>query len=253
MSVTRPRQRLTALPLVMAGLTMAWATSALAQIELVASLDGEWVRVDSTYSPNDTMRVRIEQGQATILRVPPTVARNFTTGRQLWKGIGRDGSVQVLGSDGNYHPGVLELKGSDELRLSVKRAASGDAQVWRRAGPAIDGEWVRIAVGDRPADRLRIEARPGEAAIRFLPAAAARHLRVGSRYWQGITTGTLEVLGDDGRYRLVKYTLGPDGQRLCVHSGVQPGEELWVRPGSEEPALAELAEGTARASFCSGR
>lgn len=249
MSATRRSRGIAVLQAMVAGLMLALPAPSPAQVASVASLEGEWIRVDSTYAPNDTMRIGIVKGEATLLTVPKSVASNFVVGRRLWMEIRPDGSVQVLGSDGSYHPGVLTLEGTDVLRLSVKRQAAGDAQVWRRAGPAIDGAWVRAAVGNQPGDRMRIEVRPGEAAIRFLPANAARHLRVGTRYWREIRAATLEVLGDDGGYQSGEYRADLERQQLCVWTAGR-SVELWVRPGSEQAALSGLATGPDAAQPC---
>lgn len=194
------------------------------------ALGGEWIRVASNNNPNDQMRIRISGSQASLLRVPASVHTAFRVGQQLWMGISVSGSVQVRGSDGRYYPGTLRLSGVDELTLVIDQSAPGDDQVWRRAGPTVDGDWVRIAPGDATADGTRILVDQEQATVRFLAAAAPRSLRIGTRVWQGIGAGgSVQVMDRNGRYQGASLRLeGAD--RLWVEAPWLPSPELWVRP-----------------------
>src|SRR5690606_37474174 len=104
----------------------------------------------------------------------------------LWQRLNPDGTVQVLGSDGGYHPGRLRMEGTDVLRLQLAAAVPGSAQTWRRAGPSIDGDWVLVAKRGDPQDGMRVRADGAEGAIRFLPPGAPRSFRVGSVLWRDV-------------------------------------------------------------------
>src|SRR5690606_1597455 len=134
-------------------------------------------------NPNDQMRISISGDQAVLTRVPTTGHAAFRVGQALWMGIGPDGSVRVRGSDGAYYTGTLTLAGADSLTLAIDRSAAGDNQVWRRAGPTLDGEWVRIAPGDATADGTRVMVDQDQATVRFLAADAPRAFRIGTRLW----------------------------------------------------------------------
>lgn len=229
------------LPSLMAALLTALSPppSAHAQAVPKESLDGDWVRLESTYQPYDRMRITVAGNTATLTHVPSAALGGFRVGQSLWMAIKADGSLQVRGNDGGYYDGILRLEGPDSLHLTVQWSAAGNVQIWRRAGPSIDGEWVRVAPGD-PSDGMRIRVEQDQASIRFLPAAAPRPLRTGSRIWQGLRAGgALEVLGSGGRYE--SATVTPQGEdRLHVtRSGAFSGE-LWVRPSIADAARAEL-------------
>ncbi len=203
----------------------------------VNSLDGNWVRIDSNNDPNDRMRTRIATGTATLTFVPRT-ASSFSVGHVLWQNISGDGSLQVRGSDGNYYPARLRLADGD-LWLRVQHGGAGNEQQWRRAGPSVDGEWVRIAAGNAAADGMRIRVSGGQAEVRFLPPAAPRNLRVGSRLWQNIRDrDKVEILGGDGRYAGGTISLESEDRLLLTGSGGE--RQLWVRPEVAAGVRAEL-------------
>lgn len=204
--------------------------SLAAQAIDVAALAGDWVRDDSNYDPNDLMRITITGGTATLIRVPTTAHRAFRVGLQLWTAIAADGSLQVFGSDGQYYPATMVAASHDTLRVSVRHSAAGNAQVWRRAGPTVDGDWVRIAPGDPASDGIKVTADGDGATVRFLPAAAPRHLRIGSRLWQKIgPDGALETQSTSRQYApAVLRLVGTDSLWVTpTGSGVA---QLWVRP-----------------------
>lgn len=216
---------------------------AVAQTAIPGALQGAWVREESTYDPNDRMRIRIDGDRAELTHVPKGVSAPFQVGQTLWRRLKDDGSLQVLGSDLNYHNGRLRLEGTDVIRLQLASDAPGSTQTWRRAGPSIDGEWVLVAKPGDPQGGMRVRADGAEGAIRYLPPGAPRSYRVGSVLWRGVTAaGTVDVLGSDGAYSPARITL--DGaERLRVESSGTA--QLWVRPGTEDAARTELLDAPA--------
>ena len=228
-------------PLILAALLTAFSppSSAHGQAFPQGSLDGDWVRLESTYQPFDRMRITVQGNTATLTHVPTAALGGFRVGQNLWTAIQADGSLQVLGNDGGYYEGILKREGPDSLHLAVQWSAAGNVQIWRRAGPSIDGEWVRVAPGD-PSDGMRVRVEQDQASIRFLPASAPRPLRTGSRLWQGIRAGgALEVLGSRGRYESATIALQRE-DRLHVTPSGSFSRELWVRPSIADAARAEL-------------
>jgi hypothetical protein len=207
------------------------------------------VRDVSNYNPNDQMRIGITAGTATLLRVPTSVHSSFTVGQKLWMSIAADGSLQVRGSDAKYYPASITMKGPDELHLTVGHNAAGNDQVWFRAGPSVDGEWVRRAPDDPTANGMRVRAEQDQAIVRYLPADAGRFLRIGSLIWRGIGAGgAMEVLVGGGRYDRATLRLqGSD--TLWVEAAGDGGSQLWVRPpraaSPQDAAAGPLSPATA--------
>lgn len=216
---------------------------ATAQVVAGQSLQGDWVRVDSNNDPNDRMRIRIDPNGALLTAVPPTVGRSFTVGLALWRGIQSDGSLQVRGSDGNYYPARLTFQGPDVVHIDIQHTGAGNDQTWSRAGPSIDGDWVRIAAPGVPDDGVQVRVAGSQASVRYLPASAPRSLRVGTQLWQSIGAGsTLQVMGGDGKYYTATYTLvGTDRVRIDSSSPQVGSGQIWVRPGAVNAARAALA------------
>ena len=204
--------------------------TARAQTIDVSALDGTWVRWGSNYDPNDQMRIEVRNGQAKLLRVPITGDPGFKVGQRLWVGIAPDATLRVRANNGSYHPAQITLNGN-ELRLQVKAQDPGNAQVWRRGGPTIDGDWVRIAPGDPTADGMRLAADQDRGIIRFLPAEASRRLRIGSRLWQEVGAGgAMQLMTPNGAYQPAVLRLqGSD--TLWVETDHLSEPQLWVRPG----------------------
>ncbi len=234
----RPRRR-TRSALTLACLALAAPAGLVAQAVDLDALQGNWIRAGSNYNPNDQMRITVAGGQATLTRVPTTVHTAFRVGQALWMGIAPDGTLRVRGSDGNYYPGQLRLVGADSLVLTVGQAAAGNDQAWRRGGPTVDGEWVRIAPGDPTADGTRVLADQDKATVRFLPADAPRSLRIGTRIWAEIgASGRLQWLDAGGRY--LGATIRLEGtDRLWVDPPGLAAPELGVRPAAVAAARAE--------------
>ncbi len=206
----------------------------------VGSLDGNWIRWNSNYDPNDQMRIEVRNGQAKLLRVPITVATGFKVGQLLWVGIAADATLRVRANNGSYYPAELTLDGN-ELRVQVQSQNPGNAQIWRRGGPTIDGDWVRIAPGDPTADGMRLAADQDRGIIRFLPAEASRRLRIGSRLWQEVGAGgAMQLLTPTGAYQPAVLRLqGTDS--LWVETDETTEPQLWVRPGIVNDARRDYA------------
>jgi len=101
-------------------------------------LDGEWVRLVSSYEPNDRMRVEVADGQGVIAFRPTAALANFTEGRVLWRNVdwyvaNRSGALEILGSDDNYYPARFEVVG-DRLHIQVDQGGTGAEQTWNRGG-----------------------------------------------------------------------------------------------------------------------
>jgi len=238
-SVPRPTSGVSFALMILAAAFPGQVAEVGAQAAPLGSLEGNWVRLDSNYDPNDQMRIRVEGGVATLTYVPSTGHAAFRVGQSLWTDIRAGGSLKVRGSDGAMYGATLTLESDDILLVKVLQSAAGNEQRWRRAGPSIDGEWVRIAPGD-PADGMRIRVERDQGSIRFLPPAAPRNLRVGSRLWREIgSRGNVDVLGSDGQYRPGLLTLeGED--RLRLAGDALTAGQLWVRPEFAEEARIAL-------------
>jgi CubicO group peptidase (beta-lactamase class C family) len=124
-------------------------------------LGGEWVRTESTYDPNDGMRVEFGNGRATITSRPEGANAAFTVGAVIWRDVEPDGSLRVLGSDNNYYPARIEAAGAGRIALQVQHGGAGSTQTWSRAascwsddrlagGPSAPDIWVRFTT-DLPA------------------------------------------------------------------------------------------------------
>jgi hypothetical protein len=239
MSISSRPHRRTCSILTLTSLALAAPAGLVAQAVDLDALQGNWIRAGSNYNPNDQMRITIAGGQATLTRVPTTVHTAFRVGQALWMGIAPDGTLRVRGSDGAYYPGQVRLVGADSLVLAVGHTGAGNDQAWRRGGPTVDGEWVRIAPGDPTADGMRVLADQDKGTIRFLPAEAPRSLRIGTRIWSEIGAGgAVQLLDAGGRYLAATIKLeGTDRLRVEVPGRDEP--QLWVRPAAVAAARAE--------------
>jgi len=221
-------------------LVLVVPTRGNAQLVGGSPLAGDWVRVVSNNNPNDQMRITVSRTGASLTYVPAGASSSWRTGLAIWRAIQSNGSLEIRGSDGTYYPAQLAFVGPDEVRITIRNAGAGNSQTWIRAGPSIDGPWVRIASG-HPHDGLQVQALGPQATIRYLPPTAARGLRIGSRLWQGIGSGgKLQVLGN-GAYRSATITLlGPDSLRVDSNASSVGTGQIWVRP----TAVASARSGT---------
>ncbi len=205
-------------------------------------LTGDWVRTESNNNPNNGMRITFADDGATLTVVPSTASSSWRVGQVLWRNVRSDGTMEVRGSDGDYYPTDFAFQGSDRIDLDIHYNGRGNDQTWMRAGPSIEGEWVRVAAPGGENDGLKIRVERDAARIRYLPAGATRGLRTGGRIWRDITpSGALQVLGRDGEYHPASATLvGAD--RLEIRSDL-PGIDggIWARPGAVDEARKELA------------
>lgn len=209
-----------------------------AQQPATPTIQGDWLRALSNYNPNDQMRISVDGAGATITRVPPGAHAAFKVGVRLWNAIREDGSIQVRGSDGRFYPATYRLVTPDSLVIVVKEFAAGNEQAWVRAGPTIDGEWVRIAPGD-PLDGLRLSVQDGAGIVGYLPTDAPATIRTGTRFWRGAGgVGGFRAMDARGGYRTgtVQFQ-GPDRLWLTLDGVATP--ELWVRPAIVEAVRAE--------------
>lgn len=208
---------------------LAMPVAAAAQTVDGRSIAGDWVRAESSYNPLDGMRISVEGTGARVTLVPEP-SRVFRAGQALWQSIGLDGSVRVRGSDGNYYSGKLSFD-DKYLHLDIDNSGIGTDQRWKRAGPSINGVWVRISPPG-PSDQLRIRVAGDAGKIIYLPAGAPRKYRTGIRAWKDISEGgAAMVMGSDGRYVSARITLeSSDRLRVDIPSRVS---EVWVRRGSE--------------------
>ena len=215
----------------LAALTVFAPTSSGAQTVLGQSLAGDWFREDSNYDPWDQMRISIK-GDGTLTVVPSAATRAFRVGQVLWTGITASGALQVRASDGRFYPAQLTIVSADEIELDISPNARGNKQTWRRAGPDISGDWVRVALPGAPLDGVRLRGTVAEASVRFLPAAAPRYLRVSSRVWQNVTfAGAVDVLGSDRQYHAGTLVfISPDQIEINAPQVAGGPGQVWVRP-----------------------
>ncbi|MEZ4416119.1 MAG: serine hydrolase [Gemmatimonadota bacterium] len=228
--------------LALAAWTAAAPTLLGGQTVTGTSIQGDWVRVVSNNKPNDLMRIEVN-GDATLVAVPISASQtDWQVGQVLWTQIQPTGVARVRGSDGNFYPATITLLGTDTIHVRIQHSGAGYDQTWTRAGPSVLGDWVRIAPPGDPEDGMRVNATGTDASIRYLPPAAPRVLRVGSRLWQGIRArGALDVLGSDGRYHLATVTLlGTDSLRIDSSSPAVSNGAIWVRPAAVAGARAAV-------------
>lgn len=218
------------------------APAAHGQVVSGRTLTGDWVRVDSNNDPNDLMRISIGGTAAVLTSVPAPAAPYWKVGDVLWRAIQGSGKLEVRGSDGNYYDADMTMIGPDEIHLTIHLRTAGDDQQWRRAGPDINGDWVRVAPPGTPGDGTRIQVQGVGATVRYLPATAPQSLRVGSRIWQTIgASGGLQVLGSDGQHHPATWALvAPDRVQIDAPSIAGGAGQIWVRPGSVASAGAAL-------------
>ena len=221
---------------------LAVPTLAEGQVVSGQTIAGDWVRFDSNNDPNDLMRITISGTGAVLTSVPAPAAPHWKVGDVLWQGITSAGKLRVRGSDGNYYDADMTLNGPDEIHLTIHLRTAGDDQTWRRAGPDISGDWVRVAPPGTPGAGTRIQVQGTDASVRYITATAPQVLRIGSRIWQTIgASGGLQVLGDDNRHHAATWTLvAPDRIHVDAPAIAGGAGQIWVRPGSVAAAQTTL-------------
>lgn len=194
-----------------------------------ATLQGNWRRFDSNNPPNDGMRAVVQGERATLTFMPSGGSQRFREGDVLWQDISPDGTLQVLGSNGQYYSARMTLDG-DRINIDVEYNGPGNDQTWNRAGPSLDGEWVLRNSGDGANEGMRILVRGDRATLRYLPANASGRYRVGDVLWQGIGREDLQALTPSRDYASSGYRLTAGGRLRVEMDGVV---QLWLRPGAE--------------------
>lgn len=224
-------------------LSVAVATPAGGQETAGDALEGDWERKESTYDPNDGMRIRVGSGNATLTYTPPTGHPSFEAGQVLWQDILASGRARVRGSDGNYYSATIKLDGHDRLHVDIDHNGPGNDQSWKRAGPSLNGDWERVTATGDGKDAMRIRVDGDEGSIRYLPRTAPKSMRVGSKIWKEIGAGgVVRVLAADGLYHAAVITLdGPDRLRVA---GAGMGTETWIRPGAVAAARGAAGSGS---------
>ncbi|MEZ4425256.1 MAG: serine hydrolase [Gemmatimonadota bacterium] len=96
------------------------------------SVLGDWVRIAPPGDPEDGMRVQATGSEASIRYLPAAAPRSFRVGRRLWQGIRAQGALDVLGSDGRYHPATVTLLGTDSLRIDSASPMVSNGAIWVR-------------------------------------------------------------------------------------------------------------------------
>jgi hypothetical protein len=100
------------------------------------SIDGDWERVAPSGTPEDGTQVRAQGTVGSIRFLPISAPRRYRVGTKLWQNVGAGGAMEVLGSDGQYHPVRVTLLGTDSLRIDSRSTSVGGGQLWVRPGAA---------------------------------------------------------------------------------------------------------------------
>ncbi|MEM1055590.1 MAG: hypothetical protein AAGI52_08680 [Bacteroidota bacterium] len=97
-------------------------------------LDGTaWVRAESSYNPNDGMRIRVEETRALLTEVPRTASSAvWQDGVAIWRDLTPAGDLRVLGSDGSYYAARLTAPTEERLVLDIFHNGAGSDQTWQR-------------------------------------------------------------------------------------------------------------------------
>ena len=82
------------------------------------------------------MRITVSDSQAVLTYVPPTASRNWHEGEILWQNIGKNGTLQVLGSNDAYYDSEIIVETSNILHIDIDANGRGNDQTWQRADPA---------------------------------------------------------------------------------------------------------------------
>jgi hypothetical protein len=100
------------------------------------SIDGDWERVAPSDTPENGTQVRAEGTLGSIRFLPVSAPRRYRVGTRLWRNVGTGGAMEVMGTDGQYHPVQVTLIGNDSLRIDNPSAGFGGGQLWVRPGAA---------------------------------------------------------------------------------------------------------------------
>ncbi|MFV1988757.1 MAG: hypothetical protein ACC682_15905, partial [Gemmatimonadota bacterium] len=108
---------------------------------------------------------------------------------------------------------------------------SGAAQV--ASGPSLQGNWVRATSNYNPNDAMRIALQGQQAVLTAVPSTVVTGFAVGQVLWKQIqTNGSLQVLGNDGRYytATVRF-LSADEIEVHIGQSAQGDDQKWQRAG----------------------
>ncbi|MEM6345191.1 MAG: hypothetical protein AAF927_14970 [Bacteroidota bacterium] len=100
----------------------------------VSDINGNWTRIESSNSSLDGMRIKIVDEEAVVTFLPDG-APLFSIGSVAWQKIkaipgGDQFSLEVYGSDHNYHEATL--KRIDDNRMELTVTLFGIRQIWER-------------------------------------------------------------------------------------------------------------------------
>lgn len=96
------------------------------------AIDGDWVQVAPSGSPMDGTRVQAQGRGGTIGYLPGSAPRRYRIGSRLWQNLSAGGAMQVLGSDGQYHPATVTVIDPNQLRIDSNAPQVASGQLWVR-------------------------------------------------------------------------------------------------------------------------
>lgn len=99
----------------------------------LATLQGNWIRIESNNPIADFVKVTVVDDEATIT---DKATSNFAVGDIKWRLIKPsthdEFTYEELGSDGNYYAATLTLVTNDEVTIMVSNSGAGNSQKWVR-------------------------------------------------------------------------------------------------------------------------
>lgn len=209
-------------------------------------LEGEWIRRESNYGPNDGMRIAVSGGQAVLTFVPTTGHIEFHEGEVIWQNIEPGGTLRVLGSDDNYYSAQMKAEGSDRLHIDIRHNGPGNDQTWDRGARASSSDdpedcWAEgiAASNGNPQPDIWVRSSPEMSEGVRIALRAARDARA------EIQTFALTL---DGEWVVVAantpcYSAGfPEGARSAIDGYIAQGSEVDVvafGPGGRWLVVAE--------------
>lgn len=243
-----------------AGTEQTWSSDSSLGCPDLALADvacGAWSRTSSTNPAADGMQVRL-LGPNGVVTDPAGSA--YALGDELWRSltpVGDGASLEVLGSDRAYYPGVLVAIDGDTLLLEIASSGAGTEQTWERVDrfgcddtgddSVPCGVWRRSASTNSALDGTEVRVTGPDAVVTSAPGGSWLH--EGDVLWRDVVAAnggalTLDVLGSDGRYHAATLlVLDTDQLRVEIASSGAGAEQTWVR-------VAELGCGGAAEIAC---
>lgn len=212
------------------------------------SLSGTWVRVSSTNSSGDCMKVVLTGNQG-LLFENPRYFSGWETGKVIWKDIEHveeftKYETEILASDGNYYSASMELTDSKTLKVSIESSGSGAEQTWVKVegtevptqcnNALVEGAWTRTQSTNSSLDGMQIEVTGSEATIIFLPSGNAI-FKLEDILWKDIERTSnsnefsLKVLGSDYQYYNAALSIYNQKLELSIDAGGSGFEQIWER------------------------